>query len=103
VDNPTVTTCCTSVPSTCVQGDLFLKQADLGAFQADLVSLNPAVIATPILIGSPNILSAILIGGDCGACCIRMTGGGGTVPTTAGGVVETSQGFQLRTGYGAHS
>jgi len=99
-------TCCATVPQVCFQADLVNFQADLGVFQADLAFLNPGLIATPVLITSANSIAAILVGGNCLApCCIRMTGGGriGTLFTLSGVQVSTSEGFQLRTGPGAHS
>jgi hypothetical protein len=96
---------CVSVPNVCFQGDFGSFQADFGAFQADLALQNPGLVGTPILIPSSNNVAAILVGGNCDAsCCIRMTGGGQTVPIfSLSGAQVSSQGFQLRTGLGAHS
>jgi len=94
-----------NVPNVCFQGDLGNVQGDLGAFQADLVLQNLGLIGIPILITSSNIVAGFLLGGECKKppCCIRMTGGGGTILTLGGISVETSEGFQLRTDPDSHS
>jgi len=76
-------------------------QADFG-IQRDLTFLE-----VPVRVLEGNIVSFILIGGDVcpPTTCCRMTGGGkiGTIFTLNGVQVSTSEGFQLRSGPGAHS
>jgi hypothetical protein len=111
--SPNQFTCCVPVPNVCFQGDLgvfqrdpVLFQGDLGVYTSDQVAQNPGLIGIPIQLSSDNIVAGFLMGGNCQqpACCIRMTGGGGTVLTLGGISVSTKAGFQLRSvNAGGHS
>jgi len=94
---------CVGVPSNC-------HQADLYAYPADLCKQIPGLIGYVDNLrdenhGFRNLLSIVVTNADCNDDCIRMTGGGQTDGLyTLGGIpVSVSQGFQLRTGPGAHS
>jgi hypothetical protein len=94
---------CVDVPRDC-------HQSDLVAYPASLVAQFPGLIAVASqldLLAGNNILFSELTSntGGCDPCCIRMTGGGQTdgMYTLNGDPVAMSQGFQLRTGPGAHS